>query len=446
LPSTTLPMPQMQSRAPNAPTMLAAEPIHLHNVLPTTLPGQGMPVQGHHAVAQSLYANGYPQAHDVSSGVHAQMIIAGQNKRGDLSTAHVQPIAYPAQHLAPPQRYSSTQPLSKKSKYVIVMGGITVLAAVATLAIIRGGGSAETKAEPKKPVAAGSGAITQKTITPIAQPPVTPPTTPKQDPPKQVANTAPPPKQDPPKQDPPKQDPPKQDPPKQIVKNDPPKKQDPPKQQTHTQPPKQEKPDKVDKVERPDPPKTRVAVADPTDRAEALYRDKKFLQAADLYSSAAKAADGDDAAAYKLKATRLSGLAHAYNTGMAPGAKEAEAFDALVQANNLDQNLGGRFESEITTKMSSVVAKAAVSYIGRKAYEQARIAVLKAESLGKGSDNNIQFVKQQLEIAAQKLYADAMKDYDSNPSAAKEKLKRVKSIVDAKSSTYQKANAKLSGA
>jgi hypothetical protein len=54
-------------------------------------------------------------------------------------------------------------------------------------------------------------------------------------------------------------------------------------------------------------------------------------------------------------------------------------------------------------------------------------------------------VKQKLEGEAANLYSEAVKEYDSNKDDARDKLKQVKAMLDSKSSTYQKASAKLSG-
>ena len=477
-------MPQMTNRppmamaSPHSPTLLAVDPINLANLMPTTIPGQGMQPQmqmqmhGHNAMAQTMipgamqamYGGGYPQATEIPPhSLHPHMLVVqGQNSRGDHSTAHVPPSPYSGGMVAvPPARFSSVQPLSKRAKYVIVLGAVTVFATIATVAIIKSHGNGKSHV-----------AATAVNVTPIPPPPPkqfivtpTPPKQdpPKQDPPKQVVVAPPPPKQDPPKQDPPKQDPPKQvvvatppkqDPPKQVVVATPPK-QDPPKQdppkithqtnnnshdtvRTPKQPPKQELPPKQD------PPK-RVATADPSDRANSLYQDKKFTEAGNIYLAAAKTAEPDDAATYKTKGQKLLALAHAYNSGMAPATKAIEAFDNLVQANNFDSQLGGHFEGDITDRLKVVAPKAAISFMVAKNYDKAHTAVQKAEQLGAGSDGNVKVVKQKLESEASAIYAQAIKDFDSNPSAAKDKLRQVKSMLDSKSPTYQKATTKLLG-
>ncbi|MEO8553609.1 MAG: FHA domain-containing protein, partial [Kofleriaceae bacterium] len=229
LPATTLPMPQMQNRqplasGPQAPTMLSGEPINLANLMPTTIPG-GMhqpnnlnPSTLHHAGAMAptmvpggplhpMYSGGgYPIA-EVTP--HAQMIVQSQNRRSDLSTAHVQPISYAPHAQMPPQRYSAVTPMEKRTKYVLALAAIAMVVLVVTIAIATSGGSGR-----KKPtIANGSAALNvtpiepTKPVPPVVQPAQVPP---KQEPAPPVAQAVqPPPKQDPPKQDPPKQDPPK---------------------------------------------------------------------------------------------------------------------------------------------------------------------------------------------------------------------------------------------
>jgi hypothetical protein len=294
---------------------------------------------------------------------------------------------------------------------------------------------------------------------------------PKQDPPKQD-----PPKQDPPKQqvaqkDPPKQDPPKQDPPKQqVAQKDPPRthqdppKQDPPKQDPPKQdPPKQDKqtrqakpetrepahvakatPPKQDAPPKQEPAPKRVATTDTLDRADNLYRDKKFQEASSVLATAAKTtADSDEASTLRAKSQRLALLGRAFNNGMAPATPPKDAFDALVQANNYDQTLGSHFESEISQRLAAVAPKAAMSFAAARNFEKAHTAVQRAESLGAGGDQNVRLVKQKLESEAAALYNQAMKELDANPADAKDKLKQIKAMVDAKSPSYQKATKQL---
>ncbi|MEO8552052.1 MAG: hypothetical protein ABI678_18875, partial [Kofleriaceae bacterium] len=271
---------------------------------------------------------------------------------------------------------------------------------------------------------------------------------PKQEPPKVATPTPPPP---PPKHAPPKQAPPKQEPPK-VVKQDPPKvappkvvKQDPPRQANKSRDEVRTKPPKEEPPAREAPPK-RVATADATDKADSLYKDKKFNEASNAYAAAAKqTSDPDEASQLRSKSQKLALLARAFNNGMAPATAPKDAYDQLISANNYDATLGSHFEAEISQQLAKIAPKAAMQFAAAHSYEKAHLVVQKAESLGVGSDTNIKFVKQKLEGEAANLYAEAVKEYDSNKDEARDKLKQVKAMLDAKSSTYQKAATKLSG-
>ncbi len=163
-----------------------------------------------------------------------------------------------------------------------------------------------------------------------------------------------------------------------------------------------------------------------------------------MLAAAAKAtSDAGAASTLRTKSQRLALLGHAYNNGMAPASKPAEAFDALVQANNYDQTLGGHFESEISQRLAAIAPKAAMSFAAAHSYAKAHTAVQRAESLGAGGDPNVKLVKQKLESEAAALYNQAMKELDANPASAKDKLKQVKAMVDSKSPSYQRAQKQL---
>jgi len=466
MPATTLPMPQMQvqmraqspSRAPmsgpHAPTMLAQEPVLLAGVMPTTIPGQGVsqPPLNNSLQPTQMY-NGYPQATEIpphSNHAQQMLIAAGMAKRGDGSTAHVQPSPFNVLAVVPPQRYSSASPISKRAKYVIVLGAVMVFATIATVAIIKSGDGKKVAAKAATTGSAATGSATTGSaqVTPI-----------QQKPPQQTAIVTPSPVQPLPVQKPtpppsnpivPKQDF-KPDHPIAIVKQDP--KPDP--KPVAPVKPQQTNQAKIAPVQRPktappksDPPvqRPKVATADPTDRATSLYQDKKFTEAASLYLSASKTtSDPDDASAFKLKGQRLQGLAHSYNAGTAQAVKATDAFNDLIQANNYDVQLGGHFESDISSHLATITPKAALGFIISKNFDMAHTAVQKADALGLGGDGSIKAVRQKLESEALALYQQAIKDLDTDPKGAKDKLRQVKQMVDSKSPTYQKAVSKLNG-
>jgi hypothetical protein len=129
--------------------------------------------------------------------------------------------------------------------------------------------------------------------------------------------------------------------------------------------------------------------ADATARADALYRDKHFI-----------------AAANALRVTRdheleplaqlYVALSNAYDLGMLPGGRVDERFEALVVARRLDLALGGAFADELVARLAIESPKAAIAYISRGALEEAQIAVETAESLGQANDNNVKAVRRYL--------------------------------------------------
>src|SRR6202012_5849979 len=172
-------------------------------------------------------------------------------------------------------------------------------------------------------------------------------------------------------------------------------------------------------------------------KADKLYRDKHFADAANVLSNAAKSADADTAKDYRLRATRYQALARFFNQGMAPGAETDDAFEALRSALAFDQNSGGEFQSEISDRLKHVVARAAASFLASQEFEKAHTAVQTADQLGVSTDT-IKSAKKKLEEQASTIYASAKNDGFSSPSG-KEKLRKIKSIVNGSSQWYQKA-------
>jgi len=493
-PSPHVPQPHPQTRPPLGsmqPTMLQMDGQPLPNVMPTTIPGQGTPMQPSSPQMQGLPFT-YPNLSDHPQ--HAKMLVA-TNQHGRDPTAHVPPTPFAGMQAMPQQVYVAPQ-ISRRTKLLLGGAGLTILAAIATIAIIKGSSKG---AEPPTPTPPPQGSSSQK---PLAQPidpkpPVKsaaktdPKLAAKTDPPKaDVAKTDPridpklvaktdPPKVDPPKiakADPPKVDPPKVDPPK-IVKADPPKvdppkiaKADPPKTPPKVDPPKVDPPKiakadppKVDppKIANTDPPKVdpkkpkkdpkkaqtkRVATggsntSDVKSKADALYRAKKFNDAATTLKTAASSLSGSEVGELKNLAGMYEQFGRNYNVGMAPGTPAAQAWDKLKSAQTFDSRIGGAYAEEIQTKRSQIATKAALAFVGAKNFSSALEAVRVAEQGGKNGSTGI--VRDSIESHAGELYNAAAKEMDSNPDAAKSKLRQIKGLVGDKSPWFQKANRLL---
>jgi hypothetical protein len=370
----------------------------------------------------------YPQATEIPPhSVHALLNIQAQNRRGDGSTAMVHATPYRgANHVSarmlPPQ-------LSRRSKLVIGLVALTLFATITTFAIVHATtkpkSTATAAAPPPKPKFAPDLKTPATTPPPVIAPAPTPKPTP---PPPPVVTTAP--------------TPPKPAPPPPPA---PPKPETHPVVAVHHSEPRPEPRPEPAPVEEPHAatPKHTASADDARDKADKLYKDKHFVEAANVLLAAAKSADGDAGKELKLKASRYSGLAHAYNQGMAPGAEADDAFESLRTALGLDQNVGGHFADEINDKIKKIVGGAAVSFMANRELEKAHTAVIQAEQLGV-SNNSISSVKRKLEQEAGDLYAQANTTGFSSPEG-KEKLRKIKAIVDSSSSWYQKASKALLG-
>jgi outer membrane biosynthesis protein TonB len=432
LPASTMPLPQMANRAPMlpppaAPTMLAADPISQPMAMP-------QPFAAPPPATRPPLLAGYPQFSEMGPHNGMPLMIQSNGHRGDVSTAHVAPASYSMPVAMPGQSVPrfATAPLSKRTKMVLGAVALALLAGITTIAIVKGNSKG-------KPAAA---AATAKATEPARKP--APTVTPLPEAPKQA-----PPKQEPPKLavvPPPTQEAPKQEPPKQVT---PPPRQEQPKPRQEQPKPKRQvarvapPPQRPDPPPKKDPPK-RVAALDTGEaraKADALYRAKKFSEAASVLASAAKSADDSEARELRHIADLYVKIGRGLNSGTAPAARPTDAFGTLRQTQNLDRAAGGAFSSTIEEALAKVAPRAATGFMADKNYEQAHAAVVEAEKLGAGSSGT-NMVKQALDHAAQVLYTEASKEADDNPSQAKEKCKRILNFADQKSPWFSKA-AKL---
>jgi hypothetical protein len=375
------------------------------------------------------------------------LVVQAQNKRGDGSTSLVHAVPY---GIPPPSlsRFAPPQ-LSRRAKIGIGLAGITLLATITTIAIAHSGGKSKapvaaaptpTKSQPPpKPTPAPAPAPTPPPPAPIIAKQPDPPKPPPVEPTKPAPNVALTPAPTPPPPTPKIQPKPDPTPPTPtVIARRPDPKPDP-------------KPDPAPVTARPDPkpdpkpaPKRTASADDARDKADQLYKDKHFIDAANVMFSAAKSADPDAAKELKLRGQRYSQLARAYNQGMAPGAEPDEAFEALRTASTFDQNVGGEFAHEIADKLKQVVPRAAISFLAGHELEKAHTAVLAADQLGLTSNDSIKAVRSKLEQEAGNIYGAAKTAGFTTPDG-KDKLRKIKAIVDSTSQWYQKASAALSG-
>ena len=523
MPATTLPMPQQQNNGrpmgAQAPTMLGDSmgismqgnmhgpgPMQgqMPGMLPSTIPGQAPPMGSQPQMYNSYPGNGQPQP---QPNMAQMLVINGMPPGRDAtSTALVPPTPYGGMPVMVPQQPAYVAPtIPRKTKLILGGAGLTLFAAIATVAIIKGAGGGGAKPGPDKGSATTTTTTTKQSVndstkkdTPKSEPKVTPIVTPtktapvvtptKTDPPKTESKLAtalkadlpkvepttptvapkvdpkiavvpppkveapkiavvpppkvetpkiavvPPPKVETPKVEPKKKDPKKREPrkkePTKVVKKEPP-------------PPKEEAPDETPVVKK--EPK-RVAMGD-TDglrsKADALYKAKKFSDAANVMMAGSKSsADPEQAKDLRLKAGYYASFGKNYNIGMAQATSAKDAWTALTAARTFDNSLGGNYTSEINKRMGQVAPKAAVAFMAVRDYTKAKQAVGLAESSG-NNNSTAQGVRSSLEQRAGELYREAQTLQTSDPAAATSKFREIQRMVDSTSPWHQKAGKAL---
>ncbi len=462
-PASTMPMAQMANRppmmGPGAQTIVGdSMGMPMHGQPGPQMLGQTL--QGQQPARPSFP---YPQAMEIPPhSVHAQMLIQQSGaRRGDGSTAHVAPVPYNPMAMGVPQRAYGASGISRRTKLLIGGIALAVLTGVVTAAIVKSGETPKPSASAKADKPTGKGKATPDPKTAKATTPTdkgTKPTvepikdTPKQEP--KVATVTPPtpgqtgqpvPTQDKVVTPEPVKIAPKVEP-KDEVKVVKQEKAEPKVVKQEKSEPQRESRDKR-RESRPSGSSSskRVATVDTDaaeEKADELYRNRNFSGAARVLSDAAKRVDEDEAKQLRLKSEKYLQLGKTYAQGTAPAAKANVAYEFLQQASNYDRNLGNAFDADIQQKLAAVAPKAAIAWFAQQQYAKARSALITAQRLG-SNDANLPIVKQKLEGVARDLYEEAAKEMSSNPTSAKEKLRQVKSYVDAKSQWAVKADALL---
>jgi hypothetical protein len=179
--------------------------------------------------------------------------------------------------------------------------------------------------------------------------------------------------------------------------------------------------------------------------ADALYRAKRFSDAAALVTAALPSFSGSDSQELKTIAAIYAQLGKDYNVGMAPGTKAADAYTALRRARNFDHDVGSAYVAEIEHVLVNVAARAALSYAAAKEYELAFQAIRQAEALGSTSPTN-KSVRDKLEEIAAELYRSATSELATDLDGARKKLHQIQGMVDQKNPLYGKATKLLNGA
>ncbi len=456
-PASTLPLPQMSARAPiqpmhppfgyapgagagHAPAMLRA-------------PYDAPPYEPPYEPAYDPYGYQDPNAMGLPPpaqlGSQPMHHYAGPR---DATSTGVVPVG-PYQPMPYGTPGHGTPTLSRRTKLILGGGMLSLFAAIATIAIIKGTtGSHPTKQAVPTPAATKPAPASKPLVTPITSTPATPATkapvtpkaagTPSQTPAAIVATPVPKPAPVAPVAPVPRPVPvpvpvaiaatPRPD--KPVGKPDKPR--DKP----------ASKPDKPrDRpASKPDRPVASANAEGARDKADAQYRARKFNDAAATLRAAA--AGSDEASKLRSLAGTYESMGKAFNVGMASSTKPAEAYASLTRARNFDRTAGGGLQTDIETKLRDVAPRAAIALVLAKSWSNAFNALRVAEGLGVHNDST-ELVRKKLEAQAAAIYNEASSLLSANPSDAKAKdsLKQIKQMVDSSSPWAVKAAKLLAG-
>ena len=173
---------------------------------------------------------------------------------------------------------------------------------------------------------------------------------------------------------------------------------------------------------------TTTDVSAAKEKAEALYRSRKFNDAVSVLRSAASSASETEAKQLRSLAAAYDQVGRAYNIGTGPSTPAVEAYTSLQKALNYESQIGIH-AGEIKSRLAQVAPRAAIKYMSDKSFELAFKAVRVAEQYG-GANSSTESVRRGLTTVANDLYRQAMAEKSINPGSARQRLQRIKGIID----------------
>jgi tetratricopeptide (TPR) repeat protein len=182
-------------------------------------------------------------------------------------------------------------------------------------------------------------------------------------------------------------------------------------------------------------------------QAEALYKQKRFSEAANLLRRAADSASRRDVGRLRTLAQSYGKIGSLLAEGQASTVSDApRALQAFKSALRLDEEFGdSEHDRTIGARIAQVAPAAAAAYMARKDYPEAKAAADIAEKFGSGDADRVRIVRASLERKAEQLYEEARTQSDSGePEAAAQTARIILRMVPRSSAVYAKA-AKLAG-
>jgi hypothetical protein len=183
-------------------------------------------------------------------------------------------------------------------------------------------------------------------------------------------------------------------------------------------------------------------------QAEALYRQKKFSDAAALLRRAADSAGSRDVSRLRALAVNYAKIGSLLAEGQEATASDApRALQAFKNALRLDEEFGDSVHDRaIGARIAQVAPAAAGAYMARKDYAEAKAAADLADKFGAGDSDRVRIVRGSLERRAEQLLEEAQARADAGDSGgAAESARQVLRMVPRASDLYGRASKLASG-
>ena len=176
-------------------------------------------------------------------------------------------------------------------------------------------------------------------------------------------------------------------------------------------------------------------------RASALYRNKKFTEAAGVLRRSADTASTRTAAKLRELAASYAKVGQLLSEGQGAMSTDfPKALAAFRQALRIDEEFGdGVHDRSIGARIAQVAPAAAGAYMARKDYPEAKQAADMAEKFGAGE--RVATVRNSLERKAKQLYDEARSQADDgNTAEAAETARLIMQMVPRSSDLYAQAS------
>ncbi len=182
------------------------------------------------------------------------------------------------------------------------------------------------------------------------------------------------------------------------------------------------------------------ALAAATKKADGQYRAKDWKGAAATLREAIGTSTEPEVKAMKARAADYDAIGNNLTAALGmSSARSTEALSAYKKAMAADRRAGAAHQQFLRDKIGDVAPNAAASYMVKQNYELAKSAADDAVNVGAGGNARIEGVRTSLERRAGEFYATAVKLQKSKPEDAKGLARRITKMVPASSPWYAKA-------